>query len=170
METRRQTRKTVFAIRSLLDFFQRILNHRVNLDDVLLDVVLRELEQLTFGTLHQGVDVGRLVERCRLELACIVDQLACQRLLGDDFRMILDVGRRAHLARQSGDVIGTAHLFDHTIALQTVGHRQHVDRFLVECQFLDGSKDQLVLVVVERFGLQQVGDYRVGVLFEHKGT
>ena len=132
--------------------------------------MLRELEQLTFGTLHQGVDVGRFVERCRLELACIVDQLACQRLLGDDFRMILDVGRRANLARQSGDVIGSAHLFDHTIALQTVGHRQHVDRFLVECQFLDGRKDQLVLVVVERFGLQQVGDYRVGVLFEHKGT
>ena len=98
MEARRQTRQTVVAIRSLLDFLQRILNHRVNLDDVLLDVVLRELEQLTFGTLHQGVDVGRLVERGRLEFACIVDQLACQRLLGDDFRMILDVGRRAHLA------------------------------------------------------------------------
>ena len=92
MITRRHTRQAVLIGCSLLDDVNGILDDGVYLRVVLLHVTLSQLEQRTLGLLHQVIDIDRLVEGHRLYLAGELYQLTCQRLLGNDTGMILDIG------------------------------------------------------------------------------
>ena len=92
MISRRYTRQTVLVGCCLLDDIHRILDNRVYLRIVLLHVTLSQFEQRTFRLLHQVIYIHRLIERLGLDVAGERYQLTCQRLLGDDTRMILDIG------------------------------------------------------------------------------
>ena len=92
MISRRYTRQAVLVGCCLLDDIHRILDDRVYLRIVLLHVTLSQFEQRTLRLLHQVVYIHRLIERLCLDVAGERYQLARQRLLGDDTRMILDIG------------------------------------------------------------------------------
>ena len=93
----RQTTQTVGSCRRFLKHLIRFLNDRINLRIVFLHVLLRDFEEFSFGFLHQIVYILSLVERLCLDVAGKRDQLACQKLLGDDTSMIFDMGRRSYL-------------------------------------------------------------------------
>ena len=69
------------------------MNDGVDLRVVLLQVLLRDGEELSLGLLHQVIDVDGGVEGSLLDLAGERDELARQELLGDDAGVVLDVGR-----------------------------------------------------------------------------
>ena len=92
VESACQTAQTVGARRSLLKHVIRFLNHRINLRIVFLHVLLGDFEELSLSFLHQVVHILRFVESLGLYLAGESDQLARQKLLRDDARMVFDMG------------------------------------------------------------------------------
>ena len=92
MIARRHTCQTILVGCSLLNDVDGVLDHRVYLRIVLLHVPLSQFEQASLSLLHQVVNVYRLVKGLGLDIAGKGDELAGQRLLGNDARMILDIG------------------------------------------------------------------------------
>ncbi len=92
MVTCRHTRQTVLVGCGLLDDVDGIPDDGVYLGVVLLHVALPQLEQCALGLLHQVIYVNRLVEGHTLNATGKRDELAGQRLLGNDAGVILDIG------------------------------------------------------------------------------
>ena len=140
----------------------------VDLRVVLLHVLLRDFEELSFGLLHQVVHVERLVERFRLDVAGEGDELTRQRLLRDDAGVILDMGRRSHLAAELCQVEGAAHLFQFAPLGELFLHGEDVHRLLVDGQVGDGGVDELMAVFVERLRPQNLAYQRIGIFLYHQ--
>ncbi len=62
LETGRKTAHTILAVRRQLYILHRLLDHRIDLDHILLHVALRDFEESPFGLLHQVVHIYRFVE------------------------------------------------------------------------------------------------------------
>ena len=122
-----------------LDGLDGLINHRVDLRIILLHVLLRDLEELALGLLHQVVDVNGLVESLRLHATGEGDELSGERLLGDDVRVVLDVGRGSHTRAELGDVGWAAHLVEAAHLCQLLGNGEHIDGSLRHAQVADGG-------------------------------
>ena len=88
----RDTGETILIGCCLLDDVYGILDDGVYLGIVLFHVALSQLEQRALGLLHQVVYIHRLVEGFGLDDTRIGDELTGQRLLGNDARMVFDIG------------------------------------------------------------------------------
>ena len=149
-----QTTQTVGTRGSFLNKVVRFGNNRIDLRVILLHVLLRNLEQLAFGLLHQIVHVERLVERFGLDVAGECYQLARQSLLGNDAGMIFDVCRRCDFAAELGYIERTTHLFQVSTLGKLLFHRKNIHRFLVDCQVRNSGIYQLMPMLIKRFGTE----------------
>ena len=93
MESAGQSAHTLCALCRRANTVDRFLQHHVNRRKVLLDVAVRNLEQLVLGLTQQFGDIGRIIKSLGLDLACECYQLSGHSLLGDNTCVILNVGR-----------------------------------------------------------------------------
>ena len=165
-----KTAQTVGTGGGFLNKVVRFGNDRIDLRIVLLHVLLRNLEELAFGFLHQVVHIERLVERLGLYVTGEGYQLARQRLLGNDTGVILDMRRGCHLAAELGDVERAAHLFQISALGKLLLHGENVHRFLIDGKVCDSGVYQLMPVFVKRFGTENFAHQRISVFLDHQCT
>ena len=170
MESARKPTQTVGTCRRLLKHFIGFLDDRINLRVVLLHVLLRDFEEFSFGLLHQVVHVLRLIERLSLYVTRKRNQLTCQKLLGNDAGMVLNMSRRGYLTTQLSDIERSARLFQVTARAQLLGHGQDVNRFLLNSQVSNGRINQLVPMFVERLRTKNLAHQRIRILLNHQRT
>ena len=118
-----------------------IIDHRVNLDIILLHVQLRQLKQLSLGLLHQFVDVLRWIESLLLYAAGVSDQIACRRFLRNDARMIFNVSRRNDPLRQLCQINRPSGFLKVVGLPQLLADREQVKWLLLNVQAANGLKD-----------------------------
>ena len=170
MKAARKSAQTIGTCRRFLKHFISLLNDRINLRVVLLHVLLGDFEELPFCLLHQVVHVLCLIERLGLYVARKRNQLTCQKLLGNDTGMVLNVSRRSHLTTQLSDIERSARLFQVAARTQLLGHGQDINRFLLNSQVSNGRINQLVPVLVERLRAKNLAHQRIRILLNHQRT
>ena len=170
MESARKPTQTVGTCRRLLKHFIGFLDDRINLRVVLLHVLLRDFEEFSFGLLHQVVHVLRLIERLSLYVTRKRNQLTCQKLLGNDAGMVLNMSRRGYPTTQLSNIERSARLFQVTARAQLLGHGQNINRFLLNSQVSNGRINQLVPVFVERLRTKNLAHQRIRILLNHQRT
>ena len=101
----------------------------VNLSHILLDVALRNLEELALGFLQQVVHVIALVKGLGLDLRGKAYELAGEIFLRHDAGVKLHVCARCHLGGQFGYAQRASGPFEVVVEAQTLGDGEHVDAF-----------------------------------------
>ena len=153
-----------------LDKFDDLADDGVNLREVLLHVLLRDGEEHALGFLHQVGYIDSGIEGFRLHQTCEGDELALQRLLRDDFCMILDVSRTGDLGVNLHQIDLTACCFEIVCTFQLLDDCHDVNRLLLGVERLNSLIDELMTVVIEAFGFQQFCHKSVRILLHHKCT
>ena len=167
-EAAAQPAQSVAARRRLLQHVVSLANHGIDLRIVFLHVLLRNLEELSLGLLHQVVHIHRRVESFRLHQTGESNQLTCQEFLRDDTGMVFDMGGRSHFAAQLRDIERAAHFLQFAHGIQVFRHRQDIHRLLLEVQRTDGLIDKLVAMIVKTLGTQYLAHLRIGILLYHQ--
>ena len=168
MEARRQTAQSALLGLCFLDELDDLADDRVNLREVLLHVLLRDGEEHTLSFLHQVGNVDGGIEGFGLYQAGEGDELSLQRLLRDDFGVILDVGRAGYLGIDLHQIYLAARSLEVVGALQLLDDRHDVHGLLLGVERLYGLVDELVSVVVEALRLEQFCHKAVRILFHHE--
>ena len=91
MVSARNTRQTL-RVGGLHQKVVSLLDDRVDLLEVLRHVLLRDLEELALGFLHEVVDIDGLVEGIGLNHRGKLYELAGEELLLKDSGVVLDMG------------------------------------------------------------------------------
>ena len=116
---------------------------------ILLHVLLGNLEQLSFGLLHQVVHVQRLVESLALDITGKSNQFTCQSFLRNDTCMVFDVRRRCHLTAELGNIERSAHFLQFSPLGKLLLHGEDVDRLLIYSQIGNSGIYQLMPMLIE---------------------
>ena len=169
-ETTGDSAQTVTAGGSFLEHVVSLTDDGINLGIVSLHVVLRKGEKIALSFLHEFVYILSGVKGLSLNTARIGNEFASQVFLGDDVRMILDVGRRSHEAAQLCDVERAASVFQVAVGTKLLGHGEDVYWLILNAELLDGFVDELVAVFVETFRAKELADLGISVFFNHEGT
>ena len=170
MIARRHTRQAILVGCGLLDDINGILDDGVYLGVVLLHVTLTKLEERALGLLHEVVDIDGLVEGLGLDVARELNELAGQRLLGNDAGVVFNVGRRCHATADFSHIARSAYILQVALLGQLLGNGPHIDRQFVHGQLHDGLIDLLVAGFIETLGSQHLAHDGIGVLVYHQGT
>ena len=147
-----------------------IIDHRINLDIVLLHVQLREFKKLTLSLLHQFINILCRIESLLLYATRVANQIACRRFLRDDASMIFNMRRRNHPLRQLCQVNRATRFFKVIGLSQLLADGEQVEWLLFNIQSANGLKNQSVARIVEGFRLKNLTDLRIGVLFQQQGA
>ena len=142
-----------------------IIDHRINLDIILLHVQLREFKKLTLSLLHQFIDILCRIESFLLYATRVANQIACRRFLRDDASMIFNM-RRNHPLRQLCQVNRATRFFKVIGLPQLLADGEQVEWLLFNVQSANGLKNQFVARIVEGFRLKNLTDLRIGVFFQ----
>ena len=116
---------------------------------VLLHILLRDFEELSFGILHQIIDVDSFVKGPCLYAAGVGDELAGEMLLCYDAGVVFDVGRRDDFAAQLCDVEWATHQLKVSLLAELLGDSDDVYGVLCNRQVLYGLINLLMLYFIE---------------------
>ncbi len=166
----RQAAHPILPVGGSLDILHGFPDNRINLNDILFYIPLRNLKQPAFRLLHQIVHIDCFIESLMRNFGRKRNQLAGQIFLGNDARMIFDVRGRSDLLRQLSHIHGAAGRLQLPSSFQFFHNRQDIYGFLLHGQALDGSKNQLVNGIIKTFGFQNIADHGIRVLFQHQGS
>ncbi len=114
-----------------------------------LQPVVGDGEDRALGLVQDQVGFLLGLVRVGDDLVRRVDQIAKRRLLFDDARVVLDVGRARHAVGKGGDVGGSANLVEFTGARQFLFQRDEVDRVVPLVERDHPIEDATMRVAVE---------------------
>ena len=148
-KTRRDARDAALAAVDGLEVLDGRHHHLINTHDALAELGLGDLEDLALGLVQEVEGVRRRVEGLPDDARHGRDKLAEQALLGDDARVVLDVGRGRDARRELGEVVAADGVVL-AAALEFFRERDKVHGVAALEERLDGLVDFLVPPVVER--------------------
>ena len=112
----------------LLDRLEARLREVAQRDEAVANLVVRDREDRMLGLVEDEVRVLRALVGRRDDLVRGGDQAPQRRLLLDDPRVVVDVGRARHAVDERGDVGRAAHFLELARATQFLLERHQIDR------------------------------------------
>ena len=138
------------VLEQLLDLREALADQRAHRHEAGLDAVFGDREDRALGLVEDQVGfligfVGGAEDLVRRE-----DQVAERRLLLDDLRVVLDVGRARHAVDERRDVGRAAHFLEVAGALELLLERDEIDRLAALRQIEHAIEDAAMRVAKER--------------------
>ena len=168
VKARAESAKAVGARRGLLQEFVHTPDDGIDLRILLLQVVLADFKHTSLNLLHQVGHVHCGVEGHRLHEAAEGYQLTGKILLRHNLGVIHNVRAACHVGAELQDVGVASGLFFHTIVIELFVHRDNVHGSLFHVERLYSPVNELMTMVIETLGLEQLANLRIGFLLNHE--
>ena len=136
--------------KELLDLGEAVLDQIAHRDEAGLDAIVGDREDRALGFVENQVGVLVGFVGVGENLVRREDQRPQRRLLLDDLRVVLDVGRARHAVDERGDVRGAADFVELAGALELLFERDQIDRLAALRQRDHAVEDAAMRVAKER--------------------
>src|SRR5665647_2676709 len=143
-EARWNSYQRILFLTQLLYLRQSLFDNLMYRGNLMLDISLRDPEQLILTPVKQLRHIKRVFINQVLDQGCSPYQLALYILLKDNTRMIIYVGCGDNLGGQLGQVNRPTDLFKFIHPLELLRDSKKVDRLITLVQLINGSKDLLM--------------------------
>lgn len=168
LKTGTQPTETILAICSSLKIIQGFFNDRINLDDILLHITLRNFKQTSFGLLHQIIHIHGFIKSLLSNFGRKRNKLPCQIFLCNDACVIFDMRCRCYFFGQFSYIYRASNRIQLTPSFQFFNHSEHVNGFLLNGQVLNSSKNHLMRRIIKTLGLKYITNDKISIFFEHQ--